>query len=88
MSLKREIEIMEHALGWPKCYRNYFCAGPGHDAYETLEYLVSQGAMVRRDIEWTIDPVYQVTPSGRAAVAAYNKPLHVDRESDTATDES
>lgn len=66
-----DIDIIRHSLGLDsgkKAYRNYFCAGPGHEDYSTLEKLVSEGKMVRRDYplnEIDISYVYQVTPEGK-----------------------
>ena len=47
---KREIEIIKHALGWPKNYRNYYYQGG--DDIAICESLVSKGAMVEKKIDW------------------------------------
>ena len=61
----RKIDLTKHALGWPKCYRNYFAAG-AKDSVTCLS-LVSTGHMVLANCSWSGGPVYQVTPEGRKA---------------------
>jgi hypothetical protein len=45
MISKRQLEILRHALGWPKNYRNRFCTWPGTKDYADCEALVAE----RRD---------------------------------------
>lgn len=68
---EREMAILSHAVGWPKNNRNYFAAG--EDAIKTCEKLVKYGAMIKRNLEWSDYPVYQVTPSGRIALKIHMK---------------
>ena len=42
---EKERHVMEHSLGWPKNYRNHFCASKGHDDWETLQALCERGLM-------------------------------------------
>lgn len=65
------LELMRHALGWPKNYRNYFAASPGgHDAL-AWERLVKRGHAERGKV--INQPphelqIYHVTDAGRAAL--------------------
>lgn len=63
---KKKIDMMKHALGWPDCYRNQYCAG--EDDIKIWDELVEEGCAVKRDIEWTIGPIYQVTAIGMAVL--------------------
>jgi hypothetical protein len=40
------IDVMKHALGWPDCYRNHYCASEGHHAWAALQEAVEKGFMV------------------------------------------
>ena len=62
---KRERDIIRHALGWPKSYRNYFCTGEGSDDYPVCESLVEAGMMERGGGGWWPDNIYVVTAKGR-----------------------
>jgi len=68
----RKIDLMKHALGWPKCYRNYYAAGGGDLA--VCNELVSTGHMIQVNCSWyggpsvSGGPVYQVTQEGRDAI--------------------
>ena len=39
----REVNVICHALGWPKCYRNRFFATNGSQNYDTWTGLVIKG---------------------------------------------
>ena len=67
----RQVEMMRHALsgGYDvPPYRNYFFAGPVD--VPAWDDLVFKGLAVRREIECVPEPVYQVTPKGRAILRA------------------
>ena len=70
MPTKREIEIMKHALGFPKNYRNHYAAGG--DDIAACEDLVKKGFMVKRKMHPEVcpDPMFQVTKVGFAVVSA------------------
>ena len=68
---QNEINIIKHALGWPKLYRNYYAAEPDSDACVALESMLERG-LVRR-IKMSSDyslslRVYVVTEAGAGAV--------------------
>lgn len=65
----RQREILEHALGWPKDYRNHFVTGPDTVDYDDCETLVRMGLMERsqRILNGGLI-VYSVTAPGRAEV--------------------
>ena len=71
MLTEHEIHIMKHALGWPKCYRNFYAAGG--DDIKTCNNLVFKGAMIRKKSPVVSGEVYQVTPSGEKAVDVFEK---------------
>lgn len=62
---KRQREILRHALGLPKDYRNHFCTGEGSDDFPDCESLVAASMMVRRQVSWVPDYIYIVTEQGR-----------------------
>jgi len=68
---------MKHTLGLDrkkKSYRNYFCAGPDHEDYPTLEKLVREGKMVRNDYpfnEMNVCYIYRMTPNGETTNTSY-----------------
>jgi hypothetical protein len=65
----RQREILEHALGWPKDYRNHFVTGPDTVDYDDCETLVKMGLMERDQRMLNGDLfVYSVTAEGRAEV--------------------
>lgn len=63
---QRQHEILRHALGWPKDYRNHFCTGQGSDDFSDCEALVKAGMMARHQKSWVPDIIYTVTDQGRA----------------------
>lgn len=65
---KRQRDILRYALGWPKCFRNYFCTGEGSDDFPDCEALVEAGMMARHTRDGLPDYIYTVTDLGRAAV--------------------
>lgn len=65
---QRQREILRHALGWPKNYRNHFCTGEGSNDFADCEALVSAGMMTRNKRDWVPDIIYTVTEYGRAVV--------------------
>lgn len=58
-------EILRHALGWPKNYRNHYCTGEGSNDFPDCEALVAAGMMSRHKKSWTPDAIYIVTEEGR-----------------------
>jgi hypothetical protein len=62
----REIEAIKHALGWPKNYRNYFCAGD--DDVPTWEGLVAKGLAFERPNHLSPDRLFHVTSAGKRAL--------------------
>ena len=64
----RQIEILRHALGWPKNYRNHFVTGKGSDDFEDCEALTKGGLMIRTRVPFVVDTVYRVTELGRSAL--------------------
>jgi hypothetical protein len=66
----RQLEILRHAVGWPKNYRNHYVTGPGTTDYEDCEYLVSIGLMTKHHKEWVPNAIYVVTDAGREALGA------------------
>ena len=66
---ERQLEIMRHALGWPRNYRNHFCTGEGSDDFADCESLVDAGMMERRICKsWVPGQIYAVTKLGREFV--------------------
>ena len=63
---QRQRDILRHALGWPKNYRNHFCTGEGSDDFADCEVLVAAGMMARHKKGWVPDTIYTVTEQGRA----------------------
>lgn len=66
---RREIDILKHALGWPKVYRNHFVTGEGSDDYDDCERLVGKGLLTRQRLDWVPDYIYTVTQKGREILA-------------------
>jgi hypothetical protein len=62
---QQQREILRHALGWPKNYRNHFCTGEGSDDFADCEALVEAGMMTRHKKSWVPDIIYMVTKQGR-----------------------
>jgi hypothetical protein len=63
----KEIEIMKHALGYPKLYRNYFNTSENTADYPYCENLVKNGMMDKDILNQELMPgiYYSVTDSGR-----------------------
>lgn len=61
---ERQLDILKHAIAWPKRYRNHFCTGPGSEDYEDCIALVGAGLMACRQVEWIPDDLFTVTPKG------------------------
>jgi len=77
MLTSKQLGVLRHALGVGNdgagnAYRNHFCAGPGHDDYETCQSLVATGLMTRREGTQITggDPVFYATDAGRQAAIA------------------
>ncbi len=69
-----EMHVMKHSLGWPKRYRNHFCASEGHDDWATIQGLVERGLMRVGRYPGPLsggDTVFIVTADGIAALEAY-----------------
>lgn len=69
MISERQRTILEHALAWPKDYRNRFVTGPDTVDYDDCETLVRMGLMERS--QHILNGgliVYSVTAPGRAEV--------------------
>ena len=67
---ERQLQIIRHALGWPKDYRNHFVTGEGSKDFADCEALVAEGMMTSHKREWAPDyTIYVVTEKGRAAAA-------------------
>lgn len=62
-------DLMRHALAWPHCWRNCYCAGIGSEADETWKRLVAIGHAnvlhVRGDMSIENSRYYRVTTAGR-----------------------
>lgn len=63
-----EIELMRHALGWPKDYRNYFSADIGSADYHAWLEIEMRGWAKSRPSPVSEDRLFHVTESGRAAI--------------------
>lgn len=64
-----QIELARHALGFPNkkntSYRNRFCCGPGHGAWNDWNDMVENGYAVRRDGPmWGGDSMFFLTLKG------------------------
>jgi hypothetical protein len=68
----KELDVMKHALGWPRMYRNHFVTGPGSDDYDTWEALVAKGLATKQAGNPLSggDPCFFVTVEGKNAIAA------------------
>lgn len=76
-------ELARHALGLPNSknvsYRNRFCAGPGHPAWENWQNMVAEGYAVRQDGPlWGGDSMFHLTLKG--ALLAREAKEHLSRE--------
>lgn len=58
--------LMKHALGWPDCYRNHYCASPGGRDDERWKRLVEEGLaeLYRGPDETYPYNTYRVTQAG------------------------
>lgn len=68
-----EIDLMKHALGWPKLYRNYFAADQGYEDERAWRGLIARGlAQEGRTINEPPNEliIFHVTDAGKAAVSA------------------
>lgn len=63
--MSRALEMMRHALGFPKCYRNHYDAGNISDRY-TWESLVCIGLAERGTDVNRVHPIYRVSEAGIA----------------------
>jgi len=63
----KEIEIMKHALGFPKLYRNYFNTSENTSDYPHCENLVKNGMMDKDILNQELMPgiYYSVTELGK-----------------------
>lgn len=68
---QKEVDVLRHALGWPKCYRNYFVTGEGSDDFTLCEKLVKKGLMFIHRVDWIPDNIYIVTQKGKDLLANY-----------------
>lgn len=69
---EREIDLMRHARGHPKMYRNYFAATPGTDADRDWTRLVEAGLAWRGELINSPPnqlQLYHVTEDGDRALA-------------------
>lgn len=77
---KAERHVMVHATGWESAnpgYRNHFCAGPGHDAWATLQRLCDRGLMCIGRKPSALsggDTVFWVTEAGIATLRLEDRP--------------
>ena len=62
---QRQRDILRHALGLPKNYRNYFCTGEGSNDFQSCEDLVAAGMMERCESSRMSNHFYRVTEQGR-----------------------
>ena len=68
---ERQLQIILHAIGWPKDYRNHFVTREGSKDFAECEALVAAGMMTRHEKDWIHDYfIYAVTEQGRRAAAA------------------
>jgi hypothetical protein len=87
---KRERDLMEHALGWPKCYRNHFAASPESEDARVLDGMIERGLVDRRPRPALTDLIsYHVTDLGKAQLPIHEcrqpeSPWESDREEDEA----
>ena len=70
-----EVDLMRHALAWPKQYRNHFCADPGSLDDEVWKGLVSQGqAELFRESTELGGRFYRVTENGKIRLRKLEAP--------------
>ncbi len=80
-------ELARHALGFPNkkntSYRNRFCAGPYHPAWENWQHMVAEGYAIRQDGPlWGGDSMFYLTLKG--ALLAREPKEHLSREDSEA----
>lgn len=67
----RHIDLIKHALGWPKMYRNHFVAEFDTPDYFDWIELTERGLATRMHVtEIPYGDVFHVTDAGRAMLAA------------------
>ena len=76
-------ELARHALGFPNkrntSYRNRFCSGPDHPAYQNWMNMVAEGYAVKQDGPlWGGDSMFYLTLKG--ALLARDPKEHLSRE--------
>ena len=78
----KQLHILQHSLGLDQrgqgtSYRNHFVTGPGSTDHDDCTALVNAGLMTRRTGHPLAggDDVFNVTASGRSAVAGHSPPL-------------
>jgi len=76
-------ELARHALGLPNkkntSYRNHFCAGPGHTAWENWQNMVANGYAIKTDgPHWGGNSMFFLTLKG--ALLAREAKEHLSRE--------
>lgn len=70
---QRQRHLLEHTVGFKSkqpFFRNYFCAGPDHDDWNTLQYLCDLGYMrvsQPSDIHGGMS-IFSVTDSGKEII--------------------
>lgn len=73
MLLGEEIHVMKHALGWPKLYRNHYCAEPNSYQCGIWESLTKRGLAMEaqgvRDNDAYPMRTFAVTDLGTKALA-------------------
>ena len=65
---ERQLQILRHAVGWPKNYRNHFLTWPGTKDYADCEALVSAGLMALARADEIGGGTYKVTDEGWKAM--------------------
>lgn len=77
LDMSKALDMMQHAVGYPKFYRNHYCLGPDCEETAVWEALVAMKLAWRstRQASWTRGmTTYGVTPAG----IAYLKELRKD----------
>lgn len=67
----QEIDVMKHALGWPKMYRNFFAAGD--DDQSTWLCLIGRGLAYETANPLSPDRMFHVTDAGKALLRALER---------------
>lgn len=73
-----QLDIMRHAIGWPKNYRNHYVIGPGCDGFADCLELAAEGFMADLGPQTLAGGMhcFQVTDAGRQEIAK-NEPKPV-----------